>query len=250
MPGVIAYVLSKGALHGNDTKTTFVWLLNYLLPTGLRGLLLASLLAAMISSLLAVMNSISTLAVRDFLMRYRPNTSERGQVYLGRIAILVASALGFGAAYMVYKTPDGLYKYLQTISIYLVMPITPAIAFGIMSKRVTLKGATASVMVGVALATVFVTDQLIGPATGARIFPWLHKTLTLNYTYRGLWGTLAVIATLFLVSAFTEKTSTEKLEKTTMDWGGKIEAFQGLKDWRLQLAILSIITIFAYRLMW
>jgi SSS family solute:Na+ symporter len=250
LPGVIAYVLSSGALAGDDSKRTFVWLLNNLLPSGLRGLLLASLLAAMISSLLAIMNSISTLTVRDFLLRYRPETSERAQVHLGRIAILVASVFATAAAYMVYKTPDGLYKYLQTISIYLVMPITPAIAFGIMSKRVTAKGAAASVVVGVVLATVFVTDQLIGPDAGARLFPWLHKTLTLNYTYRGFWGTLCVIAVLLLVSEVTEKTSPKQLDKTTIDWGGKIESFQGLRDWRLQLAGLSVITVAAYWLMW
>ena len=254
LPGVIAYVLSKGVLTGDASKSTFVWLLNNLLPSGLRGLLLASLLAAMISSLLAVMNSMSTLAVRDFLLRYRPNIPERAQVHLGRIAILVASMLGFGAAYLVYKTPEGLYKYLQTVSIYLVMPITPAIAFGIMSKRVTLKGAAASVIVGVMLAALFMTDKLIDQVAGAdaaaRVFPWLHTKLTLNYTYRGLWGTLCVIAVLFLVSALTEKTSPKQLEKTTIDWGGKMERFEGIKDWRFQLACLSVITVICYWWMW
>jgi solute:Na+ symporter, SSS family len=72
------------------------------------------------------------------------------------------------ASYLVYTTPEGLYKYLQTISIYLVMPITPAIVFGIMSKRVTVKGALASVLAGAVLATVFVADQLMSPRRSAR----------------------------------------------------------------------------------
>jgi hypothetical protein len=55
---------------------------------------------------------------------------------------------------------------------------------------------------------------------------------------------------LFAVSAFTRKTDTAKLELTTLQWGGKLEAFQGLADWRLQLAVLSLITVLAYWWLW
>jgi SSS family solute:Na+ symporter len=133
LPGVIAYVL----FPGREAKTAFITLLNELLPNGIRGIVLAALMASLISSNLSVMNSVSTLVVRDFVLRWRPGTSEKGQVLLGRCAIVEAAALGIIAAYLVSATPDGLYKYLQTISLYLVMPIAPAVAFGIMSKRVT-----------------------------------------------------------------------------------------------------------------
>lgn len=250
LPGVIAFALSNGSLEGEQTKTAFVWLLNNLLPSGLRGLLLASLLAALVSSLLAIMNSMSTLAVRDFVLRFRPETNERSQVWIGRIAILAGAVLGVAAAYLVYKTPDGLYKYLQTISIYLVMPVTPAIAFGIMSRRVTLKGAAISVVVGILLAGVFVTDQLMGQEWGIRNLGFMHEWYTENYTYRGLWGTIIVTIVLFVASAFTQKTDPDKLERTTINWAGKREAFQGLLDWRLQWAVLAVITVLAYRLLW
>jgi len=249
LPGVIAYALYPG-LEGDQTRQVFVLLLNKLLPSGVRGLVLAALLAALISSLNSVMNSVSTLVVRDFLLRFRPHTSEKAQVLVGRIMILAATMLGIGAAYLVYKNEEGLYKYLQTISIYLIMPATPAIVFGIISKRVTIIGAMTSVLVGTAIATVFVIDQLMGAETGARILPWLHTDLTLNYTYRGLWGTLCCIATLFVVSAFTPKTAPDKLQKTTINWAGSIERFQGLSDWRLHLMALSIITVMVFVLLW
>ena len=172
------------------------------------------------------------------------------QVMLGRIAIIVSTVLGIGAAYLVYKTPDGLYKYLQTISIYLVMPIVPAIIIGVLSKRVTLAGATASVLTGIVLASLFVTDQLLGPEAGAKIFPFLHHKLTLNYTYRGLLGTLVVVAVMFIVSSFTKKTDSDKLEKTTINWSRKMESFTGWSDWRLQLAGLTVITIILYTWLW
>lgn len=246
LPGVIALAL----FPGREAKSTFVTLLNDLTPSGLRGLLLASLLAAMISSLLAIMNSISTLSVRDFLLRFRPNASEKSQVVVGRFTIMAGAALGIAAAYLISVTPDGLYKYLQTISIYLVMPITPAIAFGIMSKHVTLKGAFWSVVVGLGISMIYVTDQLMGPQWGEIHLPWLHKWWTLNYTFRGLYGTLCVTAVLFAVSALTAKTDPDKLKRTTVDWGAKIEAFEGVRDWRLQLAVLLAITVGLYRFVW
>jgi len=246
LPGVIALAL----FPGRDSKTTFITLLNELLPNGIRGLVLAALLASLIGSTLSVMNSVSTLVVRDFVLHFRPATSERKQVLLGRMAIVMATVLGVMAAYLIYKTPDGLYKYLQTISIYLTIPVAPAIFFGIMSKRVTVQGAVASVLGGSILAMMFVWDQLIGESTGRRIFPWLHTEFTMNYTYRGLWGTLVVAGILFAVSAFTPRVNPGTLQRLTVDWNSAPEALRGFSDWRVQLTLLVVVTIVLYTWLW
>lgn len=245
LPGVIAYALFPG-LDGDESQQTFIVLLNQLLPSGVRGLVLASLVAALITSLIAVLNSVSTLVVRDFVVEFRPKTSEKRQVLIGRIVIFIVVLFGIGAAYLVYKNEEGLYKYLQTISAYLVIPVFPAIFFGIVSKKVTLKGATVSVIAGVILATIFVIDQFLGPETGKTVFPLLHYKYTLNFGFRGLWAEILITGILFLVSAFTEKTAPKKLEKTTLNFSGKVAQFSGITDWRLHLGILSIITIFLY----
>jgi SSS family solute:Na+ symporter len=246
LPGVIAYALYPGQLEGDASKQTFVLLLNNLLPSGLRGLLLASLMAALITSLIAVLNSVSTLVVKDFVLEFKPGIDEKKQVSLGRYIIMIVTFLGIGAAYLVYKNEEGIFKYLQTISAYLVIPIFPAIFFGIFSKKVTLKGATVSVLVGVLIATIFVIDQFLGPETGKSVFPFLHTKLTLNFGYRGLWAELFITGILFAVSAFTAKTAPEKLAGTTYNFSGKIPPFEGLKDWRLHLGILSVITLILY----
>jgi SSS family solute:Na+ symporter len=246
LPGVIAFALFPGELQGDETKQTFVLLLNNLLPSGLRGLLLASLMAALVTSLIAVLNSVSTLVVRDFILEFRPDFPENKQVSFGRYIIMVVTFLGIGAAWLVYKNEEGLYKYLQTITAYLVIPVFPAIFFGIVSKKVTLKGAAVSVVLGVILATIFVVDQFLGPETGKAVFPLLHHNLTLNFGYRGLWTEILLTIVLFTVSSFTEKTAPEKLVTTTFNYTGKVAAFEGLTDWRLHLGILSLITIALY----
>ena len=250
VPGVIALAL----FPGRDAQLTFVTLLNDLLPSGIRGLVLAALLAALVSSLLAVMNSISTMVVRDFVVRLRPLTPERTQVQVGRMVIVVAMLLGVAGAYLVHKSDEGLYKYLLTISIYLVMPIMPPILFGILSRRVTLAGALASVVTGIGLATLFALDHVVAqvksPQIAQQTFPLLHTNLTLNFMYRGLWGTLVMIAVLYAVSSFTKKTDPDKLEKTTVRWGAEREPFEGLGDWRLQLAVLAAVNVSIYVWLW
>ncbi len=249
MPGVIAFALYPG-LGESQSKLTFVLLLNNLLPPGLRGVLLASLLAALISSLVAVLNSVSTMTVRDFIVEFHPDISERRQVLLGRIVILFATMLGLAATYLIYRSQEGLYKYLQTITAYLVFPVFPAIVFGIMSKKVTLRGAYYSVLAGIIMATVFVIDQLAGPVKGKIWFPWLHLPLTENFGYRGLWGTFIIIGILYLTSAFTSKTVPAKLERTTINWKGKFEPIKGFSDWRVLWIILAVVTVLIYIWLW
>jgi SSS family solute:Na+ symporter len=245
LPGVIAFALYPG-LEGDESRKTFVLLLNNLLPPGLRGLVLSSLVAALITSLIAVLNSVSTLVVKDFIIEYRPNLTDKKQIFIGRLVIILATLLGIGAAYIVYKNEEGLYKYLQTITAYLVVPVFPAIFFGIASKKVTLTGAKVSVLVGILLSTIFVIDQFIGVEAGEQLFPFLHYDLTLNFGYRGLWATIIITGVLFLSSAFTEKTSSEKLERTTVNYSKLPEKFTGLTDWRLHLALLTMMTIALY----
>jgi SSS family solute:Na+ symporter len=180
------------------------------------------------------------------MVEFRPGMSEAKQVSMGRYVIVIATLLGIGEAYLVYSSEEGIYKYLQTITAYLVIPVFPAIFFGILSRRVTLAGAAVSVLAGIILATVFVTDQLLGPEAGQRVFPILHHKLTLNFGYRGLWAEMAITIILFTVSAFTRKTEPEKLKRTTVNYDGKIARFEGLTDWRLILGILTIITLFLY----
>jgi len=248
LPGVIAYVLYPG-LSAQESKGTFVVLLNKLLPSGLRGLVLAALLAALISSILAVMNSVSTMAVRDFVMHVKPNLRERTQVLLGRIMVFIAAVAGAAAAYLVSRTQDGLYKYLQAISFYLTVPLIPGIFFGIVSKRVNMAGAVWSALTGGAISTLYMIDGIFQDFGRAHL-GFLHLPFTENYTFRGLWEVIITTVVLFAVSYATAAPSPEKLSGLTVDWKKRPEPFRGFKDWRLQVAVLLAVTIAIYAWLW
>jgi len=76
----------------------------------------------------------------------------------------------------------------------------------------------------------------VGRQAGDRLFPLLHAgPLKLNYTYRGLWGTLAGVITLFALSSVPQKTDPAKLKRLKIHWKNRSERFRGIFDWRLQL---------------
>jgi len=99
------------------------------------------------------------------------------------------------------------------------------------------------VIAGVIIATVFVIDQMMSVEAASNAFPFLHTKYTIHFGFRGLWAEILITGILFGVSAFTPKTAPDKLEKTTANYSGKITRFEGFKDWRLYLVILSAITL-------
>ena len=248
LPGIITYALYPG-LTAEQAKSTFVVMLNSLLPSGLRGLVLAALLAALISSILAVMNSVATMVVRDFFMYFRPDLKERNQVLLGRLMVFVAAIAGAMAAYLVSRTQDGLYKYLQAISFYLCVPLVPAIFFAVVNRRINMIGATASVLIGTAISTIYVFDGIFQDA-GRQWLGFLHQTFTENYTFRGLWEVIITTIVLFAVSYATTPPVPEKVQGLTVDWSLPPEPFRGLSDWRMHLGLLLAATVSLYAWLW
>ena len=214
------------------------------------GVLVAALISSLNSSLNSALNSVATVTTRDFALHFRPDMSEKSQVLVGRVAIVVCTIFGIGATYMVYKAEEGVYRYFQALGATIFPAVTPAILFGILSRRVTTKGAFVSFLFGCVVSGIYLTDTWMDPDTAERVFPWLHLTLTEAYSYRGLWGFILVTIVLFTVSAMTQKDPPEKLERTTVDWSRKREAFAGISDWRLHFALLTVLTIAIYAWLW
>jgi SSS family solute:Na+ symporter len=101
LPGVIGYVLFKD-LIGNDANQTFPILIKQLLPIGLKGIVSAALLAALMSVLAAALNSSATLVSVDIVKRLRPSITDKGQVLIGRIAAVIIMIMA-----MLWSTQGG-----------------------------------------------------------------------------------------------------------------------------------------------
>ncbi len=155
IPGAIAFALAqRGLLNlGGNPDQALPAMITDFLPTGVKGLVLAGLLAALMSSLSSVFNSCSTLFTIDFYKRWRPNAPEKELVFTGQIAtvVLVAISLVWIPFMRAMMEGGGFYKYLQSIQAYISPPIAAAFLLGLFVKRINAKGAIYALWTGFAL---------------------------------------------------------------------------------------------------
>ena len=138
-----------GALNGD---TVFPTLVQTLLPTGFRGIVVAGMIAALMSSLASLFNSVSTLFTVDVYQKLRPETSQRKLVTIGRTTTVVMTALGLlWLPIMKAISGGGLYQYIQSVQSFLAPPIVAVFLLGLLWKRMNLRGAVWGLSVGFVL---------------------------------------------------------------------------------------------------
>ena len=161
IPGLICYALAKsgkvppelaiiaqGGAAGHDAaQRAFPLMVKYLLPVGLRGIVVAGLLSALMGSLAGVFNACSTLFTVDLYQKWKPNATQHQIVRTGRIATVVMVAIAL-AWIPVVKGANSLYEYLQSIQGYLAPPIFIVFFFGVFFKRLNAKGCLWAMLVG------------------------------------------------------------------------------------------------------
>jgi len=161
IPGLICFALAKSgkiaelaALVGPDGKpvpaeaqAAFPLMVKYLLPPGLRGIVVAGLLSALMGSLAGVFNACSTLFTVDLYQKARPKATQSELVRMGRIAT-VAMILVALAWIPVIQGAHGLYGYLQSVQGYLAPPIFVVFFFGVFWKRLNAQGCLWAMVVG------------------------------------------------------------------------------------------------------
>ncbi len=165
---------ASGNLAGDQVFPTLVV---SLLPAGLRGLVVAGLLAALMSSLSSLFNSTATLFTVDIYEKLRPKATQRQIVAVGRLATGVVIVLGLiWIPIMPAVSEGGLYQYLQNVQSYLAPPITAVFLLGLFNQRVNSRGAVWGMGLGftlgmtkLALQAVFGAGKIENPALLAAI---------------------------------------------------------------------------------
>jgi SSS family solute:Na+ symporter len=156
-PGVVGYVLFRDVI-GADANQTLPVLLVRLIPTGIKGLIAAGLLAALMSTIAAALNSSATLVAVDIVKRIKPETSDRRQIRIGQACAVVVMFLA-----MAWSTQGGRYtsifEAINTIASYLAPPITTVFLWGVFWKRGTRQAALTTLIAGFLIGVVsFLVD--------------------------------------------------------------------------------------------
>ncbi len=152
VPGMIAFALQqKGLLTLDDPDNAFPRLVTDLLPKGMKGLVVGGLLAALMSSLASLFNSSAMLFTVDFYKKFRPESSEKHLVIVGKIATAVIVILGILWIPVMESIGDVLYEYLQDVQSLLAPGIAAVFFFGVFWKRTTGKAGVWGLIIGFVL---------------------------------------------------------------------------------------------------
>ncbi|XP_010896965.2 sodium/glucose cotransporter 2 isoform X2 [Esox lucius] len=154
-----------------------------IMPNGLRGLMLAVMLAALMSSLASIFNSSSTLFTMDIWTRLRPQARESELMVVGRVWVLVIVAVSICWIPVVQASQSGqLFDYIQSVTCYLAPPIAAVFFLAVFVKRVNEPGAFWGLMGGLAMGLCrMVPEFWFG--SGSCLFPTDCPTLVCGVHY-------------------------------------------------------------------
>ncbi len=248
IPGVIAYALvQKGKLELATPDQALPTLVGALLPTGMRGIVVAGLLAALMSSLSSVFNSCSTLITWDIYKKLHPEASEKRLVWVGQVATVVL--VGFGLLWIpMMKLISGqIYQYLQSVQAYISPPIAAVFLIGIFWKRVNARGAMASLLTGFVLGM----GRLIAELNKGSLSGLLYTFADINFLHFALFLFLICTAVLILVSFTAPAPADKKLAGLTFATPGQRSTTTDSDPaWRRKDVMWSLALALAVGLIW
>jgi len=137
------------------TNMAFIRLVQELMPTGLRGMMLAVMLAALMSSLTSIFNSSSTIFTMDIYPRFRPRAGEAELLIVGRIFVVVLVGVAIVWIPIIQASQGSqLFNYIQSITSFLAPPICAVYLLAIFWPRCNEPGAFWGLMVGLIIGLI------------------------------------------------------------------------------------------------
>lgn len=244
------YPLPDGSMCENlidCPNLTYPVLLFQLLPTGILGLVVAGLLAAMMSSVSATFNSASTLITMDFIKQLRPEMTSKQLVRAGQIATLVLVVLASAWVPFIEKVSDSLWGYLQLVIAFTSPPVVSAFILGLFWKRANGTGAFVSLLVGGAVAVFMILSASYDISPYINEFHFLAKA---NLLF------VISIITHVVVSLATELPDAQKVADYTYrkelfnEETEELKAFPWYQNYRYLAIILLVVTTIIVGCFW
>jgi SSS family solute:Na+ symporter len=219
-PGLAVMIDADGNPVAAAAQGAYPLLVQTVMPIGLRGIVVAGLLAALMSSLAGVFNASATLFTIDFYQRLHPRASQAQLVWIGRAAttFMVVIALLW---IPVIQGARGLYEYLQGVQAYLAPPIFAVFFFGVFMKRLNAAGCLAALLTGFALGVLRLavdTPVMLGAAGFEGGYPegsWMWTLNNIYFQYYSLLIFLVSSAVLIIVSYTTPPPDERRLTGLT-----------------------------------
>jgi solute:Na+ symporter, SSS family len=242
-PGVLGYVLFKDKIL-DDNDATLMVMMKELLPVGVKGLMAAGLLAALMSTIEAALNSTATLTAEDIVKRFRPETKDSSLVLIGRITAGVVVLLAMAWSTQGDKF-SSIFEAINKIPMAFAPAITCVFLWGVFWPRGTRQGAMAALVFNVVVGIVYMLVDI--PLVGSTQF--VAETLGIPFMQVG-WYLFVLCSIVHVgVSLMTPAPGREQLEN--LCWKSPLQAFKGklsgITDPRLLAgALLTLMAVLYY----
>lgn len=255
VPALGTIVDANGNAIADQAQAAFPLMVQHVLPSGVRGLVVAGLLAALMSSLAGAFNASSTLFTMDLYQKFRPKATQHQLVWIGRVATVIMVLIGL-AWIPVIRGSRGLYDYLQGVQGYLAPPIFVVFFFGVFMKRLNAKGCLSALIVGFVLGAFRlmvdtpVSLKMAGYEAGypEGSFFWIVNNI--YFQYYSLLIFLISVAVMIVVSYLTEPPSEEAIKGLTFGTESEEDRQVSRGSWTrsdlLSSAIVLLLILLAY----
>lgn len=250
IPGMIGYALHRKGLISIPTKMmdgvsvingdqVFPTMVASVLPSGLRGLVVSGLLAALMSSLASLFNSCASLFTVDVYEKIWPGRSQKHLVKVGRTATAVVVLLGLlWIPVMPLISKGGLYQYLQSVQGYLAPPITAVFLLGLFWRRINARGAVWGLGAGFIMGMLKLTTQAFFGKGKLANPAFLAAFGDFNFLY--FTGVLFVISVAMVVVASLTAPAPSESKVASLTFAGATE-----EDRRLSRASWNYVDVLA-----
>ncbi len=234
------YTLTDGSVCDNLAdcpNLTYPVLLFQLLPVGVLGLVVAGLMAAMMSSVSATFNSASTLVTMDFVRQLRPDMTSKQLVRVGQITTVILVVLAISWVPFIESVSDSLWTYLQLVIAYTCPPAVSTFILGLFWKRANGTGSIVSLLTGFSLAVSMILSQTFD------LFPTINE---LHFLAKATWLFVICVGVHATVSLSTKPQSVEQINEYTYKkemFAQESKELVGIK-WYKNYRVLSIILLF------
>ena len=244
------YVLPDGSICSDLSdcpNLTYPVLLFQLLPVGVLGLVVAGLMAAMMSSVSATFNSASTLVTMDFVRQLKPEFTSKQLVRVGQITTLVLVVLAILWVPLIETVSDSLWEYLQIVIAYTSPPAVATFILGLFWKRANGTGSIVSLLTGFFLAIFMILSQ---------VNDWIVPLNELHFLAKASFLFVISVLIHFVVSLSTGLPDPEKVAEYTYkkelftSETEELKAIPWYKNYRYLSVILLVITAIVVGSFW
>jgi solute:Na+ symporter, SSS family len=245
LPGLMCYVLvQQNAFNGEaplDSKDAYSFMIEQIMPPGLRGVVAAALLAAAMSTVSGALNSVATLFSYDLFKRWVPDLSEHKLVKIGRCVTVVGMIIAVSWSPFISQF-ESIFGMMATMICYIAPPITATFLAGVFWKGASSKGSIATLVIGFVVGVFAFVVSLSGQDTMPNLH-WLHDGLItalgggdmattivdMHWMVASFWLCVVCLAFHVVVSLLTPEELTE--DKAALVWSHPLDALRS-PGWR------------------